>query len=408
MTTSYEIYGLRVRQARLMRRLTATAVLEGVGWKGARLSRLERTETATVSGDELASLARVLRFPELFFRTAPVSRVSPSDLSFRAPKSTTEKEKDRMAQFMALSGDLLVELDRRQKLPPVRLSTGGVDQGDVVAVAAHTRQCLGLTADEPIGDLTRLLERGGIPVLMRNERFGAPVPEVGSRGRLEKHLGCSTWVGEFAERPLVVMRELDSWERTRWTLAHELGHLMLHAHVGEMTEGHEGQASRFASEFLAPYAVIAPSVRGTPSLLNLLSVKEKWGISLGALLRHFHESGGLDDERYEMLRTQLYTRINSDTGFTWGRTEPGWQDREPERPRLLSRWIEFGFGIASPELLASYGLIWPADVIAEFLVGQRFPVAAPTSARPAYSGSGGTGGGNDVVDFAAHRARKKA
>lgn len=405
MTTSCEIYGLRVRQARLMRRLTATAVLDAVGWKGARLTRLERSETALVTSDELAGLARVLRFPEEFFRTAPVSRVSPEDLSFRAPKSTTATEKNRMAQFMALSGDFLAELDQRHKLPPVRLSTGGVTAGDHVAAATHARQCLGVKTDEPIGNLTLLLERGGIPVLLRSERFGAHAPEAGTRGRLEKHLGCSTWVGEFSERPLVVMRELDSWERTRWTLAHELGHLMLHANVGDMTEAHELEASRFASEFLAPFSVVAPGLRGSPSLLNLLPIKEKWGISLGALLRHFYDSGGMDTDRYEMLRTQLYTRINAETGFTWGRTEPGWQDRKPERPGLLSRWIEFAFGIASPEVLAAHRLIWPPDVIAEFLVGQRFPTAGPEPTRSGPPRSGGSGG---VIDFAAHRARRQA
>lgn len=387
-----------------MRRLTATAVLGGVGWKGARLSRLERAETAQVTSEELASLARVLRFPEEFFRSVPVSRITPAQLSFRAPKSTTETEKNRMAQFMALSGDFLLDLDRRHKLPPVRLSTGTVNRDDHVAAARYARQCLGVGQDEPIGNLTRLIEHGGVPVLLRNERFGAQMPELPSRGRLEKHLGCSTWVGEFGERPLVVMRELDSWERTRWTLAHELGHLMLHANVGEMTDEHEAEASRFASEFLAPFAVVAQSVRGTPSLLNLLSVKEKWGISLGALLRHFHESGAMDSERYETLRTQLYTRINTETGFTWGRTEPGWQDRIPERPRLLSKWIEFVFGLASPELLSAHGLIWPADVIAEFLVGQRFPGSAPQhepARRP--KRSPGPGG---VADFASYRSRR--
>lgn len=81
-----------------------------------------------------------------------------------------------------------------------------------------------------------------------------------------------------------------------------------------------------------------------------------------------------------MLRTQLYTRINADTGFTWGRTEPGWDDRKPERPRLMSKWIEFAFGVSSPEALMAHRVMWPLDMLQEFLVGQRMAVPA-TGAR---------------------------
>lgn len=399
MTKTVEIFGLRVRQARLMRRLTAKAVMEAVGWSGARLSRLERAETAQVREDELAALMVVLRVPALFFTSMPVCRVEPDQLLFRAPKSTTETEKNRMAQFIALSGDFLLEMNGRHKLPPVQISAA--PDPDPVAAALHARQCLGVDRDVPIGDLTHLFERGGIPVVMRYERFGGSAPEDNSRGRLEKHLGCSTWVGEFRERPLIVLRELDSWERTRWTLAHELGHLILHTNAAELTDEHEDQASRFASEFLAPFAAVSHSVKSAPSLLNLLPVKQKWGISVGALLRHFHDSGALDNDRYDMLRTQLYTRINADTGFTWGRTEPGWDDRKPERPRLMSKWIEFAFGVSSPEALMAHRVMWPLDMLQEFLVGQRMAVPTlSTATRPAPRGSSG------VADFAAYRRRR--
>ncbi|MDM2175035.1 helix-turn-helix domain-containing protein [Mycobacteroides franklinii] len=397
MTKTIEIYGLRARQARLMRRLTAKSVMDAVGWSGARLSRLERADTTCLSEDELQSLTEVLRFPARFFTATPVCLVEPDHLLFRTPKSTTETEKNRMAQFIALSGDFLLELDTRHKLPPVRISAA--PDRDPIAAARHARQCLGVEPDAPISDLTHLLERGGIPVVMRHERFGAKTPEDNSRGRLEKHLGCSTWVGEFQERPLIVLRELDSWERTRWTLAHELGHLVLHTDAAELTDEHEDQASRFASEFLAPFAVASKAVKNVPSLLNLIPVKQKWGISIGALLRHFYDRGALDEDRYEMLRTQLYTRINADTGFTWGRTEPGWDERLPERPRLMSKWIEFAYGVSSPEALAAHQVIWPLDVLHEFLVGQRY-AAAPVKPPPARVMRSG------VADFAAYRQRR--
>lgn len=402
------MYGLRVRQARLIRRMTAKEVLAKMVWSSARLTRMERSERAELPMIEVDQLSEVLKFPVEFFTTAPVSRVEPSDLSFRAPKAMTAAERNRMAQVMALSGDFLVQMNASQKLPPLRIEPK--PSLSPVEAAAAARAMLGVGPDQPIADLTNLLETGGIPVMMRGERFGAQGLEGNSRGRLEKHLGCSVWIGEFRERPLIALRELDSWERTRWTIAHELGHLMLHVNIGEMTDEHEDQASRFASEFLAPYAHASASLRSEPTLVNLLPVKMKWGISLGALLRHFYESGAIDEHRFETLRKQLYTRVNPDTGFTWGRTEPGWDDRLPERPRLMSRWVEAVYGTKSVQALAARKLIFPIDVIREFMVGQRGPARQSAAApAPTAAASSVTRRRGPVVevDFSnAHRSRQ--
>ncbi|WP_343954718.1 ImmA/IrrE family metallo-endopeptidase, partial [Tsukamurella spumae] len=225
-------------------------------------------------------------------------------------------------------------------------------------------------------------------------------------------------VGEFKARPLIVVRQSTSWERTRWTLAHELGHLSLHW-SGDVTEDKEEQASRFASELLAPLAQIRKEVSPTPSLMSLVPVKQKWGISIGALLRHLHTGGMLDDDRFRSLQKQLYQRVNPDTGRTWGRTEPGWDDRAVERPRLLSKWVELGFAVPSAQLLSTYDLIFPGDILGDFLVGQR--PAPSTSASPAApavpavetttgsrGGDRGAGDGTaDVIDFRRFQQRSR-
>lgn len=166
------------------------------------------------------------------------------------------------------------------------------------------------------------------------------------------------------------MRSIDSWERSRWTVAHEIGHLVLHRH-GEVSDDQENEASRFASEFLAPAAAIAAEITDAPTLNHLMPVKLKWGISLGALIMHLRESKLIDEHRAAMLQRQLYTRINSETGRTWGKTEPGWDARLPEQPRLLIKWVEACYGATSVEMLAALDLIFPADLLADILAGQR-------------------------------------
>ncbi len=408
-----EVFGARVRQARVLRQMTATAVMEHMGWRSPRQTRLEQAETATLEALEFEALVALLRFPARFFTTAPVSRVAARDLLFRAPKATTVTEKEYLAVFANVVGDLVDQLNGVEKGPVVALEPLPVGT-DVVTAAAKARAWLGREPSEPIRYLTYDLEAAGVPVVLRTKHSRSTgridwdtQDEEPAGGLTEKHLGCSARTGEFRQRPLVLMRSIDSWERSRWTVAHEIGHLVLHRH-GEVSDDQEDEASRFASEFLAPAAAIAAEITDAPTLNHLMPVKLKWGISLGALIMHLRESKLIDEHRAAMLQRQLYTRINSETGRTWGKTEPGWDARLPEQPRLLIKWVEACYGATSVDMLAALDLIFPADLLADILAGQR-GASAPRPARVdvALAPVGGTDRGDTVVVAASERFRSR-
>lgn len=110
--------------------------------------------------------------------------------------------------------------------------------------------------------------------------------------------------------------------------------------------------------------------------------------------------------RYEMLSRQLYTRINPQTGHTWGRTEPGWDERDPERPRLMAKWVERCFNATTVAMLARQGLIWPQDLLEDFLAGQR-PAPATTVKRSVPAPASSVEDSN-VVDFDRFRHQRRA
>lgn len=373
--------GDRIRQARIIRSLSSKELAEALAWSPPRLTKAERATSVELTSAEAEALATHLRFNQTFFSAEPDPPLSERDLLFRAPKRMTKREKQYLVEFARLTQRFITELDERHGLPPVRLPQ---PDSDLTALASSARAALQMGPSEPIRHLTHSMERAGVVVVVRPRGLSPDdddrVDESGGNRLSEVHHGYSTWVGSFRDRPFVVARASDSWERTRWTMAHELGHLLLHR--VSVPEQAEEEASRFASELLAPIAELSRAVSSTVTLASLIPVKKAWGISLGALLPHLRNGGLISDRRFEALRTQLYTRRNTQTGRTWGLDEPGWNERAPERPRLLSAWCERNLGTSDPQAVASLLPLFPQDVLTQVLREQRRASAAAGSPRP--------------------------
>lgn len=329
-------------------------------WPPSRVTALEQShDPVKVDTRILAALTRDLRFPGAFFTSPPSAPLTPDDILFRTPATTTKREKTYLAEFARLVGDMLTWLDSYHRLPPVKIPP--VPQGTPIAEAARlTRAALGVAADEPIVNLTHRMERAGVPIVVRSPNWNA-LPE--------KHLGYSARIGDHGDRPVTVLRSQDSWERTRWTVAHELGHLVLHG--ASLPANAEDQAHEFAGELLAPADVIRGELPRFVTLAELTPLKLRWGVSLGGLIPHLSRHDLISDERKETLRKQLYTRINPATGRTWGKDEPGWDTRQVELPSLITAWMQRSLGGTAANLIAELSEIWPADIITMIISRQK-------------------------------------
>lgn len=366
------VYGDRLRQARILRLEKLGNVAAVLGCTSSALSKWERADEVSISPVQLDRLTDFLRFPSDFFTRPPAAPITDSDLLFRAPKSTLKREKDFLREFMRFTGELIEWLDERRRLPPVKVRTQRPGSISITGAARELREDLGLHPEEPIDYLTHPVERAGIVVVVRRRQLGEGLEESDySSAQRERHEGCSAWIGEFRERPLIVMRSVQTWEKTRWVLSHELGHLVLHAGRMPVSEHAEEEASRFASELLAPINAITRELPRTITLAALVGIKLKWGISLSALIRHLHANNVISDRRKQTLYAQLYARKNPETGRTYGVTEPGWDARTPERPRLIAAWLSRAVGNVIPEAVAASSKIWPPDLLSEIITEQR-------------------------------------
>ncbi|MFH9796306.1 ImmA/IrrE family metallo-endopeptidase [Streptomyces virginiae] len=365
MADTTTVYGHRVRQARTIRQSPIKPLAQTLGLAPSSWTALERSTTTQLPRLQLRVLATALRFPVEFFQSAPGLPIHRGSLLLRAKKTIKVAEVEALTAFAEMAYELLAALGKHATQPPVRLPRVRPDTTPEEA-ARLTRAVLDLPEDEPIAHVIHAAERGGIPVV---------VADVGMPDA--KHDAFSVWVGEFQEQPMVVARPVNSWERTRWSVAHELGHLVLHRGLAEGDA--EDEANRFANEFLLPSRLLALEWPEAVTLSTLMPLKQRWRMSLAALIMHGSANGLLERRRAEGLFKQLSARRDPNTGVTWKVQEPGWAEWQPERPRLLAVMAERGMEQApSASLFSSLSGGWAPDLMEQVVVGQR---PAPTVVR---------------------------
>ncbi|MCI6584236.1 MAG: helix-turn-helix domain-containing protein [Mobiluncus sp.] len=146
--------------------------------------------------------------------------------------------------------------------------------------------------------------------------------------------GCSQWAGSHA---VILLNKSFSTDRKRLTLAHELGHLVLHNDY--VDPGIETQANKFAAEFLMPETVISSQLDNL-NIAKLLALKALWGVSIQAIFERAYQLGKVSSAE----RTKFYKHLNS----------RGWKKHEPGGDAVPDEIPEFAFSIG--ETLQATGL----------------------------------------------------
>lgn len=362
----------RLTQARALRKVKAVELASALQWTPVRLSRAEAGSQVDVTEDELAAIEQVLNFPAAFFFRPPAPQLMYGGILHRRTKRTNKTELSYWDELARHVADFALDMHDKRSLPPVMVPTLDY-RVPLEAAAGEVRKRFGLEPDEPIEDLTLKCELAGVVVVHRQDRLS---DVAAGNGRF---YGASAWLrdeGRFAPLPVILLNSIDSWERLRLTIGHELGHLVCHTQARPVNdEAMEAQAFAFASELLAPIKYVVQDLPSKPTLNSLLPIKRKWGISIGALLKHLDTHQVLDEGLVKALQKQLYTRRNPKSGKTWGVTEPGYDERAIEQPRMLNAWVEKFFGRLPPHALADRMRFIPEDLLTLSLSREPFITA---------------------------------
>lgn len=313
--------GNRMRQARLAAGMTLEEVaqqMESVGQPitKAGLSKYELNKS-TPRQAFLIALGKVLRVKASFFLTDP--RVSIQWLGFRKqvrmPKSYQEQVKAFAAQVVETQVWLLTTLRPNEKpVFPKPKKAESVDDAELAAMGLRGKWSLG---EGSIDSLTGIVEdHGGIvvahPGIEREREFD----------------GLAGWANQTI--PITIVSTDVPDDRVRYTLAHELGHLLLDCADVDFKE-EEKLAHRFASALIVPAAVMKRELgakRRRVAMREFAILKRKYGLSMQSLVRRAFDLEIIQASHYKALCTQF-------SQFGWRKKEPVDYKGEEKPARLL-------------------------------------------------------------------------
>jgi Zn-dependent peptidase ImmA (M78 family) len=321
--------------------------------KGLSQSNLSKFEKGlgVLSEDLQLKIKEFLKFPVEFFDRKICSTIENGNYRKRA--TINKSDIVTFENKCRLLGYIIDEMSQSLDWPEFSLIPLSVDEGyNPEYIASYNRKIIGLSKDNPVVNICSLLEENGVIIYEMNT--------------IDKFDGLSFFTDKGY--PIIVINKSLSNDRKRFTIAHELGHILMHndsnfpisAFNDEKRK--EKEANEFASEFLMPAADIKNSLRGI-TLSEVAKLKSYWLTSMASIIRKAKDLGCIDANRHKYFLIEM-----SRNGFN--KKEP--VDVFIDRPQVLKN----GYMLFKTEL--SYTdddftdtMFLPIDIIEEILYFDR-------------------------------------
>jgi len=300
------IFGFRLHRARKAAGLSLRALGERVGLSAAALKKYEDNDVIPPGG-MLGDLSDALDVRwEYFLR--PYDAVRLEGIEYRKRGPLPKKLVDAIIYEVADQVERRVELENLYPNPPVpefEAIPGMPDaiesMGQIEQLADGVRLSWELGWG-PIPDLIGALEANGLRIFTIDAKAG------------EQFDGLLARAGDI---PILVVDSDWPGERQRFTLAHELGHLMLEGRLAGGIDA-ENACNRFAGALLFPRKSVMRELGGHRIALEtreLALLKKKFGLSMAGILHRAHDLGVIPDSHHKEHAKRF--------------REKGWNLREP-------------------------------------------------------------------------------
>ncbi|NBU58306.1 MAG: ImmA/IrrE family metallo-endopeptidase [Betaproteobacteria bacterium] len=318
--------GARLKTARAASGLSLRELEHRIGKRvtAQMIGKYERDETMP-SSDVLMVLAEALGVSEEFLLSD--GNLALEMVEFRKKAATSVREQAQLegqtlhllSRYLAIEGVLgLSSIWDKPREAPYPISAVADAESAANAVRIHW----GLGVD-PIPCIVELFEERGVKVL------SVPLSDIsGMTAKVRRVAGEPV--------PVVVVSHSDWSERKRFTLAHELGHMVMDTSSLGSEKDAERAAHRFAGAFLMPAEALWREIgkrRSSISLGELLSLKHLFGASFQAITYRCRDLGLINDHLFRRLFQEFGKRGWRSAPFK----EPGAIDPSEEQPRRLER-----------------------------------------------------------------------
>ncbi len=260
MIEAQKINPKMVMLAREARGITQMELADLAGINRSNISRFEQ-EFGGFSDEVLEKLIKALRFPENFFLQS--EEIYPPAL-YRKRDHVPAKILTYVAANINILRLNIHKLIETMKLDAINLPALPVSETGSATESAIKLRKLWKVPKGAIDNLTELLEEKGImilPVDFKTDR-------VDSRSILINY-----------KYPVIFYNKSLLGDRLRFSLAYELGHLVMHTRQSLLNieeVGHE--ANLFAAEFLMPEKDIKGEFQTAITLDLLAKLKKEWGV----------------------------------------------------------------------------------------------------------------------------------
>jgi Zn-dependent peptidase ImmA (M78 family)/transcriptional regulator with XRE-family HTH domain len=311
--------------ARELRGLSQTKLASLAGVTQQAIASFEAGVSNALGEEKITALAVVLDLPISFFEQNQDRLGFGSSSYFYRTKITSAKDRNHvtgLVNTMRFHIDAMLQrVDlHTEALVPQSFLTHDSSISDAAKAADLVRATWNI-ADGPIADLTHFVEKAGVFVV--ECPFGTD--------RID---GTSLWFNNI--NPIIFVNQNLPADRYRFTIAHELGHLVMHQMPHE---GMELQADTFAAELLLPTAPFKTTVEMVckgkrPTIANLAQLKPYWKVSIGAMIHKLYHIGKITADE----KTNMYIMMSSNK---MSRNEP--QPFPKEQPKLHAALMEATF-----------------------------------------------------------------
>ncbi|GKK96357.1 transcriptional regulator [Klebsiella variicola] len=320
------MFGERLKRARSAAGLSMKELSLQAGVSATMIKKYEHNESMPSSG-VLVKMSRALGVRnEYFFRPA---KYELKGIEYRKRSTVAMKVLNR------IKADVLDQAERWMELCNIwpsfplpsfvkpKFSVSLIDDyNQIETIANELRDYWGL-GNQPVTSMIDILESHGILVI---------VTDVDSS---EKFDGLQATV---SSKPVVVISSQWPGDRQRFTLAHELGHLILHDMISKNLD-EEKACNRFSGAFIFPEVSVRKYLGNKRSHLEvqeLYLLKMDYGLSMMACIYRAKDLGIITDAKFKDLFMYFSVR-------KWRSQEPG-QEYPAEQTSMFKQLVFRGLG----------------------------------------------------------------